>query len=89
VETQEEVLEYCGAFLQLYREDARYLERTAPWVERRGIEWVRERIVADAANRKALYDRFLYAPRFAQKDPWAERAADPDPVAYRSLVPVE
>ena len=44
------MLEYCGAFLQLYREDARYLERTAPWMERVGIEWVQERVVADAAE---------------------------------------
>src|SRR3954451_1222820 len=76
VETPDEVLEYCGAFLQLYREDAPYLERTAPWVERRGIEWVRERIVADPANRRALHARFLYAQQFAQRDPWAERADD-------------
>ncbi len=69
VETPDEVLEYCGAFLQLYREDARYLERTAPWVERRGIDWVRERVVADPANRRALNERFLYSQRFAQQRP--------------------
>ena len=27
VDTEEEVLEYAGAFMQLYREEARYLER--------------------------------------------------------------
>ncbi len=90
VETPEEVLEYCGAFLQLYREDARYLERTAPWVERRGIEWVRERVVADAANRRALYDRFLFAQSFAQFDPWEERSPDSGNVEqYRTLVAAE
>lgn len=88
VETADEVLEYCAAFLQLYREDARYLERTAPWVERRGIAWVQQRVVADAANRRALQQRFLYAQTFAQQDPWAEHAADPAP-AYRTLVPAE
>ncbi len=36
VATEAEVLEYVGAFLQLYREEARYLERTAPWVARAG-----------------------------------------------------
>ena len=90
VTTDAEVLEYCGAFLQLYREDARYLERTAPWVERRGIAWVQERCVADAANREALNARFLFAQTFAQVDPWAQRtpqsaAAEP----YRTLVPAE
>ena len=33
----------CGAFLQLYREEARYLERTAPWVARVGIDYVKQR----------------------------------------------
>lgn len=90
VETPEQVLEYCGAFLQLYREDARYLERTAPWVERRGIDWVRERIVDDPVHRHVLYERFLHAQKFAQRDPWAERAgpgAAPGP--FRTLIPAE
>ena len=89
VETPDEVLEYCAAFLQLYREDARYLERTAPWVERRGIAWVRERVIADPVNRRALQERFLYAQRFAQQDPWAERAAGPAAPEFRTLVPAE
>ena len=77
VTTEDEVLEYCAAFLQLYREDAHYLERTAHWVERVGIDTVRERIVGDAAGRLALRDRFLLAQRFAQDDPWAAEAASP------------
>lgn len=67
-----EVLEYCCAFLQLYRQEARYLERTAPWLERVGLTYVQAQIVEDASNRKALYEKFLYAQRFAQIDPWAE-----------------
>lgn len=74
VKTEAEVLEHCGAFLQLYREEARYLERTAPWIERVGLPFIRERIVDDAANRQALFERFLSAQRLAQRDPWAERA---------------
>ena len=90
VETPEQVMEYCGAFLQLYREDARYLERTAPWVERRGIEWVRARVTGDDENRRALHERFLYAQRFAQNDPWAERAGNPAAAQpFRTLVPAE
>ncbi|HBB41600.1 MAG TPA: nitrite reductase large subunit, partial [Proteobacteria bacterium] len=53
VTTMDEVLEYTGAFLQLYREEARYLERTAPWLERVGISYLKERLVADAAGRRA------------------------------------
>ncbi|HLF59123.1 MAG TPA: nitrite reductase large subunit NirB [Alphaproteobacteria bacterium] len=74
VKSEEEVLEYCGAFLQLYREEARYLERTAPWIERVGLAYVKERIVEDAPGRRELHERFLHAQSFAQIDPWAERA---------------
>jgi len=74
VETMDEVLEYSAAFLQLYREDARYLERTAPWLERVGLASVKERLVDDADNRRALAERFYDSQRSAQLDPWAERA---------------
>jgi len=74
VTTQDEVKEYCGAFLQLYREEARYLERTAPWIERVGLSYVKQRIVEDADNRRALHARFLESQKYSQKDPWQERA---------------
>ena len=90
VETPEEVLEYCAAFMQLYREEAHYLERTAPWVERRGVQYVKDRMVDDAENRQALAARFLYAQKFAQDDPWAERVAETELTApYRTLVAAE
>ena len=75
VETAEQVLEYCAAFLQLYREEARYLERTAPWVERVGIAHVRQSIAEDAEGRTALAARFRHAQALLQRDPWAEEAA--------------
>jgi nitrite reductase (NADH) large subunit len=76
VTSEEEVLEYCAAFLQLYREEARYLERTAPWVERVGLAHVKARLLDDHAGRKALYARFLFSQRYAQIDPWTERSRD-------------
>ncbi len=74
VKTEAEVLEYCAAFMQLYREEAHYLERTAPWIERVGLSYVKERIVEDAENRVQLAERFRYSQTFAQDDPWKERA---------------
>ena len=88
VATEDEVLEVCGAFLQLYREEARYLERTAPWVERVGVDSIRARVVDDLANRKALYRRFLHGQSFAQDDPWAERAAGRDSFEFEPLLKV-
>ena len=70
VETMEEVKEYAAAFLQLYREEARYLERTAPWIERVGLSYVKDRVVEDAEGRKTLAERFHASQKHAQEDPW-------------------
>jgi nitrite reductase (NADH) large subunit len=88
VATEAEVLEYVGAFLQLYREEARYLERTAPWVARVGMVYVRERVVADADNRRALCERFFASQRPVQSDPWAKRAAGAEAHEYQALAEV-
>ncbi|NOY15316.1 MAG: NAD(P)/FAD-dependent oxidoreductase [Gammaproteobacteria bacterium] len=74
VRTAEEVEEYVAAFIQLYREEAHYLERTAPWVERVGLGYVKERILEDEAGRKALQKRFLISQSIFQNDPWKARA---------------
>ncbi|HWQ94053.1 MAG TPA: nitrite reductase large subunit NirB [Gammaproteobacteria bacterium] len=74
VTTEDEVEEYCCAFIQLYREEARYLDRTAPWIERVGLAYVKQRVVEDVQNRKMLYARFIESQKYAQIDPWAERA---------------
>ncbi|MGB5396080.1 MAG: nitrite reductase large subunit NirB [Gammaproteobacteria bacterium] len=74
VETEAEVLEYCGAFTQKYREEAHYLERTAPWVERVGLSSIKQAVVENAEERKALYERFKLGQKYAQIDPWKARA---------------
>ena len=74
VRTADEVLEYTAAFMQLYREHAHYLERTAPWIERVGLAWVKEQIVEDAERRRELAERFRISQRHAQTDPWQEAA---------------
>jgi nitrite reductase (NADH) large subunit len=78
VENEEEALHYCAAFIQLYREEARYLERTAPWIERVGVDYLKQRIVNDESGRDSLAERFHYSQLFSQKDPWAERAQGAD-----------
>jgi nitrite reductase (NADH) large subunit len=74
VRTREEVLETTGAFIQLYREEARYLDRTVHWVGRVGLDYVKRRVVDDADGRRALYARMRDALS-VEKDPWAERVA--------------
>ncbi len=72
VKTKQEVLEHAGAFIQLYREQARYLDRTVHYVQRVGMDYIKSQVVEDAGNRKALYDRLLYALQ-GENDPWVER----------------
>ena len=72
VKTSAEVLEYSGAFIQIYREEARYLDRTVHWIERVGLEYVKQRVLEDNEGRKAAYDRLLYALQGAV-EPWSER----------------
>ncbi len=74
VETAEEVIEYAGAFMQLYRENGRHNERTAPWIERVGLSYIKEQLVDDPDNRAALHARFAESQKFAQVDPWGQRA---------------
>lgn len=74
VKSTADVLEHAGAFLQLYREEARYLERTAHWVERVGIDSVKKRVVDDPPGRAALHARLIDALA-VEKDPWRERIA--------------
>ena len=71
VATHAEVLEYAGAFLQLYREEGWYLERTVHYVARVGIDSVRKRVVEDATNRRALWERLQFALD-GEPDPWSE-----------------
>jgi nitrite reductase (NADH) large subunit len=71
VKTPEEVLEYSGAFLQLYREEGWYLERTVHYVSRVGLDYVKKKILDDAALRKALWERLQYSLD-GEPDPWFE-----------------
>ncbi len=87
VSTDEEVMEYSGAFLQLYREEGYYLERTVHYVNRVGLDYVKSKVVEDETNRKALYERLLYSLQGYQ-DPWAERAKPGKPRREFEIIPV-
>jgi nitrite reductase (NADH) large subunit len=71
VKTAEEVMEYTGAFLELYRTEGWYLERTVHFIGRVGLDYVKKRILADEAGRKALWERLQFALD-GEPDPWFE-----------------
>jgi nitrite reductase (NADH) large subunit len=71
LKTHEEVMEYTGAFLQLYREEGWYLERTVHYIGRVGLDYVKKIILEDEPRRKALYERLLFSLE-GEADPWHE-----------------
>ncbi|MEW8436482.1 MAG: nitrite reductase large subunit NirB, partial [Candidatus Thiodiazotropha sp.] len=84
VETEEQVLEYSAAFVQKYREQAHYLERTAPWVERVGLQTIKDALF-DEKQRRALAERFLHSQKFSQIDPWKARAEGDEAHEFRKI----
>jgi nitrite reductase (NADH) large subunit len=75
VKTEEEAIEYCAAVIQLYREEAQYLHRIYKWIDQVGLDHLTARVVDDESSRKSLAARFFFSQKFAQTDPWSERAS--------------
>ncbi|HMS25964.1 MAG TPA: nitrite reductase large subunit NirB [Burkholderiaceae bacterium] len=69
VKTAAEVLEYTGAFCELYRQEGWYLERTVHFVNRVGMDYVKKRILEDHAGRQVLWERLQFALD-GEPDPW-------------------
>lgn len=75
VETEDEVVKLCGAYMQYYRETAIYAERTAPWLRRIGFDQVKS-VVLDPEKQEALYERIMEAKAAVSKEPWNEIVQD-------------
>ncbi|MBX3624592.1 MAG: nitrite reductase large subunit NirB [Rhizobacter sp.] len=86
LKTAEEVLEYTGAFCELYRQEGWYLERTVHYVNRVGLDYVKKRILDDHEGRKALWAQLQYALD-GEPDPWFE--FDKAQVDTRQFTPVQ
>ncbi|WP_299285534.1 nitrite reductase large subunit NirB [uncultured Tateyamaria sp.] len=75
VTTEREAVDVIKAVTQLYRENAKYLDRIYKWMGKVGLDWISERIVDDLDSRMALVDRFEVSQSIYRKDPWAEHAS--------------
>ncbi len=94
VKTEDEALEVIVALVQMYREQARYLERIYKWAKRIGHDEVRRQVLEDRDRRRAFFDRFVFSQKFAQVDPWSERVSGKEkhefkPLATLTLEPAE
>jgi nitrite reductase (NADH) large subunit len=70
VKTEDEVMEYSAAYLQYYRENATWNERTAQWVERVGLDEIREALDTPE-KRQELVERIDHTLDL-RVDPWKE-----------------
>jgi nitrite reductase (NADH) large subunit len=80
----EQALRVALAFLQHYREQAEYLERTYAFLERAGIEAVREAVL-DPDESARLLERYAIAKAAADPDPWRERSDPVHPKQFAEL----
>jgi nitrite reductase (NADH) large subunit len=87
VDDQDDVLLYTGRFIQFYRENAKYKERTYTFVERLGIERIRSVVVEDSEGLAAGLDAAMQASVEAAYDPWKEGAAPKTPNQFSSVIP--
>lgn len=78
VETEDQVLEYTTALLQMYREQGHYLERMYKWAKRIGVDVIREQLFGTDHQRDKYCQSFAISQSIAQHDPWAERADGDD-----------
>jgi nitrite reductase (NADH) large subunit len=82
------VIVLTGRFLQYYRENANWLERTYSFVPRVGIERHRELIVDDSEGLGEGLDARIEAAIGACRDPWQEGQQPAVPGQFRTALPL-
>ena len=88
VDSAAEVMALTGRFLQYYRENANWLERTYAWVPRVGIERIRAVVVDDADGIADDLDAAMQKSVDAYRDPWLDGRAPVTVGQFRSSLPL-
>jgi nitrite reductase (NADH) large subunit len=83
-----EVITLTGRFLQYYRENGNWLERTYAFVPRLGIERIRAVVVEDGDGIAADLDAAMAESVAAYRDPWLERQEPVTPGQFRTALPL-
>lgn len=86
VDSHEDVLKYAARFMQYYRENAKYLERSYGFVERVGIDKIRAIILDDEEGAGAALDAAIEASIAAYRDPWEEAYTAARPAEFASTL---
>jgi len=88
VDSPEAVITLTGRFLQYYREQANWLERTYAFVPRIGIERLRAIVVDDTDGLAAGLEARMEEAVGAYRDPWRERENAITPGQFRTALPL-
>jgi nitrite reductase (NADH) large subunit len=78
-----------GRFMQYYRENAKWLERTYAFVPRIGLDTIRAVVVDDAEGIAADLDARMQESVDAYVDPWLDRDNPRSPGQFRTSLPLE
>jgi nitrite reductase (NADH) large subunit len=89
VDSPEAVIELTGRFMQYYRENANWLERTYDFVPRVGLEKIRQVLLEDGEGICAELDEGMQRSIDAYTDPWAQDGRSPaTPGQFRPALPL-
>ncbi|MDP9094922.1 MAG: nitrite reductase large subunit NirB [Actinomycetota bacterium] len=82
------VITLTGRFLQYYRENGKWLERTYTWVPRVGIDKIRAVVIDDSEGIAARLDADMQKAVDAYTDPWSEREEPVTAGQFRTALPL-
>src|SRR3954468_6908403 len=89
VSSTDEVLTLAGRFLQYYRENANWLERTYDFLPRVGLEKLQHVLLDDGEGIVADLDVGMQRSIDAYRDPWGQDAREPaTPGQFRPSLPL-
>ena len=89
VDDPDMVVTLSGRFMQYYRENANWLERTYAFVPRVGVDILRQVIVEDAGHRRRAGRRGCRTSVDAYNDPWRRARRPATPGQFRTSLPLE
>ncbi|HZH21916.1 MAG TPA: nitrite reductase large subunit NirB [Geodermatophilus sp.] len=89
VDSPEEVMTLAGRFMQYYRENANWLERTYDFVPRVGLERIQSVLLEDSEGIVADLDAGMQRSIDAYTDPWGQDGGEPaTPGQFRTSLPL-
>ena len=87
VATHDDVLRLIGRFIQYYRENARYAERSPAFVERVGIELLRTLLLDESSDEVRRLDQAIQEEVAIYQDPWREGDDPVELTQFASEIP--